>query len=227
MVVRFPVPVICVVGGSGSGKTSLLERLIPELRSRGLRVGVVKHAPAGFRIDPEGKDSYRLREAGAEVVIVSSDGELVCFTSSSGSLYEIVSTFMGGVDLVLVEGFRRERAPKILVGGMIEGIRTEELIASVGEEVEGVRSFSPEDVNGITQLILDFVRKSEQPPSVELEVNGKRVPLNRFAARVVRNVVRGLISSLHGVGEPREVRLRIDYGTHIAPREAGEEVSHG
>src|SRR5690625_3941517 len=65
-------PILAIVGHSGSGKTSLLEQLLPILTSRGLRVGLIKHAHQGFEMDQPGKDSYRLRSAGARQVMVAS-----------------------------------------------------------------------------------------------------------------------------------------------------------
>ncbi len=66
------IPVICFVGNSGSGKTSLLEQVVRELKRLGYRVAVVKHAPHGFDIDPVGKDSWRFTQAGSDVVVLSS-----------------------------------------------------------------------------------------------------------------------------------------------------------
>ena len=68
--------IIAVVGKSSSGKTTLIERLIPELKKRGYRIGSVKHAHHGFQIDKKGKDSYRHRAAGADVVVVASPDEI-------------------------------------------------------------------------------------------------------------------------------------------------------
>jgi len=65
-------PIISIAGKSGSGKTTLIEKIIPELKKRGYKVGTVKHAYHGFDLDQKGKDSWRHKEAGADMVIVSS-----------------------------------------------------------------------------------------------------------------------------------------------------------
>jgi len=111
-------PIVSIVGKSNSGKTTLIEKLIPLLRARGLRVGTVKHDAHSFDVDHPGKDSWRHREAGASFVALSS-AERVFLTRkvlAQPSLEELVAdSFAGHVDLVLTEGFKRAGAPKIEV----------------------------------------------------------------------------------------------------------------
>ncbi|MBI4472863.1 MAG: molybdopterin-guanine dinucleotide biosynthesis protein B, partial [Acidobacteria bacterium] len=77
---RTPVPILCFVGRSNSGKTTLIERLVPELVRAGYKVATVKHAGHGFDLDTEGKDSWRHKRAGASSVIVLSNGSLAMFS---------------------------------------------------------------------------------------------------------------------------------------------------
>ncbi len=104
---------------SGTGKTTLLEQLIPALKSRGLRVAVIKHAHHDFDIDQPGKDSHRLRQAGAQQMLVASHQRsalITEFAAGAGhpSLPLLVQQLdMAALDLVLVEGFRHEPIPKI------------------------------------------------------------------------------------------------------------------
>ena len=112
--------VLSIIGKSKSGKTTLIEKLIPELKSQGFRVGTVKHAHHGFEIDHPGKDSFRHREAGAEIVVLSSKDKIAVQrnTQKELSLNEIVQTyFPADLDVVLVEGFKDEHGLKIEVGG--------------------------------------------------------------------------------------------------------------
>ena len=109
--------VMSIVGKSGSGKTTLLERLLPELRRRGLRVGVLKHHHHMSSFDTPGKDTYRLAEAGAELVVGASPVQVAVFhrTEGSADLDAVIATHFADVDLVLTEGYKRGAYPKIEV----------------------------------------------------------------------------------------------------------------
>jgi molybdopterin-guanine dinucleotide biosynthesis protein B len=109
--------VLGLVGWSGSGKTTLLVALLPLLRARGLRVSTVKHAHAGFDMDRPGKDSHRHREAGAHEVLVAGAGRWALLHEIAGdepSLPDLLAR-LDPVDLVLVEGFKTHRFPKLEV----------------------------------------------------------------------------------------------------------------
>jgi len=114
---NFSTPVLGLVARSGTGKTTLLSRLIPILNERGLKVGLIKHSHHDFETDQPGKDSYRLRKAGASpVVLVSKYRRAMITELSSGepTLDEQLHCFPeGSVDLILVEGFKHEAFPKI------------------------------------------------------------------------------------------------------------------
>ena len=112
--------ILSIIGKSKSGKTTLIEKLIPELNSRGFRVGTVKHAHHGFEIDHPGKDSFRHREAGAETVVLYSKDKIAIQRNiqEKMSLNEIIQTyFPANLDVILVEGFKEEQGLKIEVGG--------------------------------------------------------------------------------------------------------------
>ena len=131
--------IIAVVGKSKSGKTTLIERLIPEIKKRGYKVGSVKHAHHGFDIDQKGKDSYRHRAAGADVVVVASPDEIAMVKKIEHDSLDNLAAFFGGVDLVLVEGYKRTKHPKIEVFDQRShtaplGLNNEELIAFVSDD---------------------------------------------------------------------------------------------
>lgn len=109
---------IGLAGWSGSGKTTLLTRLIPELASRGVAVSTLKHAHHEFDVDRPGKDSHAHRQAGARQVLVSSARRWALMTELRGTpeanLPELLARF-DPVDLVIIEGFKRDPHPKIEV----------------------------------------------------------------------------------------------------------------
>jgi len=112
------LPVLGFAAYSGTGKTTLLRKLIPILNRQGLRIGVIKHAHHKFDIDQPGKDSFELRKAGAERVLVGSRKRwaLVVETECGDepSLRDLLACMpANGLDLLLVEGFKRENFPKI------------------------------------------------------------------------------------------------------------------
>lgn len=116
-----PLPVVGFVGASGSGKTTLIAAVLPLFRSAGLRVAVLKHARRGFQLDHPGKDSYRVREAGASQVLIASRAGWALLGEFDGGLEEPPFRHLLGrfdrdrVDVVLAEGFAGESYPKVEV----------------------------------------------------------------------------------------------------------------
>ena len=111
-------PVVSIVARSGTGKTTLLEKLIAELKSRSYRVGAVKHDAHSFDIDHEGKDSWRLTRAGADTMLITSPEKIAMVRKNSRpepELAEIVAAYCDDLDIVLSEGFKRSAVPKIEV----------------------------------------------------------------------------------------------------------------
>jgi len=111
---RHPMPVLSFVGRSGSGKTTFLEKLIPLLVARGHRVGALKHTHHSVEIDKPGKDSYRLREAGAVEVVTHAPNLLALIRKQSTDLpLEEVLSYFRETDIVLVEGYKGAGLPRI------------------------------------------------------------------------------------------------------------------
>ncbi|MFK8027887.1 MAG: molybdopterin-guanine dinucleotide biosynthesis protein B [Gammaproteobacteria bacterium] len=114
-----PTPLIGFCAFSGTGKTTLLTKLIPILSQRGIRLAVIKHAHHNFDVDHEGKDSYQLRHAGAAQMLISSSRRWALMTELSESqtelsLPDLVSNIDHvNIDLILVEGFKKLSFPKI------------------------------------------------------------------------------------------------------------------
>ena len=109
-------PLFGVVGWKNSGKTTLMVGLVGELTKRGLAVSVIKHAHAKFEIDHEGRDSFRMREAGACQVALSSPRRFALMRELGDApemSFADILAYAGKCDLVLVEGYKRENFPKI------------------------------------------------------------------------------------------------------------------
>jgi molybdopterin-guanine dinucleotide biosynthesis adapter protein len=144
-----------LAGWSGSGKTSLLVRLLPELSRRGLRVSTVKHAHHGFDVDQPGKDSWEHRNAGAVEVMVSSTRRWALMhehrDAPEASLEELLS-HMTPVDLVVVEGYKTHPHPKLEVHRAIVG---KPLLCHDDPYIVAIAADAPLDGLKIPRLDLD------------------------------------------------------------------------
>jgi len=109
--------VVAFVAKSNTGKTTLLEKVILELQQRGYRIGAIKHDAHSFDIDHPGKDSHRLAAAGAVTMLITSPEKLALIKKHTETppLEKLVETYFGDVDIVLTEGFKRSKLPKIEV----------------------------------------------------------------------------------------------------------------
>ena len=112
-------PVVSIVAKSGTGKTTLLVKMIAELKLRGYRVGAVKHDAHRFDIDHKGKDSWRLTQAGADTTLITSPEKIALVKQLPGGdeppLAETIVTYCGDLDILLTEGFKHSSMPKIEV----------------------------------------------------------------------------------------------------------------
>ena len=157
-----------MTGWKNSGKTVLVERLVAEITGRGLTVSTLKHAHHGFDVDQPGKDSHRHRAAGASQVLVASGRRWALMTELRGGpepCLDALVARLDPVDLVLVEGYKRDRHPKIEVR---RAATAQDLIAAGDETVEAVASdvplaglavpvFDLDDVPAIADFILTRV----------------------------------------------------------------------
>ena len=155
------VPILSFVGRSNSGKTTLIERVIPELVRAGYKVATVKHAGHGFDLDTEGKDSWRHKQAGASSVVIISKSSLAMFADVSDhmNVEDVRERYLdASYDLILAEGWRSEGYPKIVVVRDQIGevpVSQDGLLAVVSNKpVEtSVPLLDPDDVAGVAALI--------------------------------------------------------------------------
>ncbi len=111
------MPLVSFAGPSGTGKTTLLEGVIATLKQRGHRVGAVKHDAHRIELDTEGKDSWRLRQAGADVTLLMGRDQLAWFGTDRPppDLRQVAELLAADADIVLVEGFRSAGLPTVVV----------------------------------------------------------------------------------------------------------------
>ncbi len=152
-----------VVGYSGSGKTTLIEKLIPALRKRGIRLAVIKHTSHHHELDKPGKDSFRLRQAGAEAVVVSSPKMVAMFreVEREWSITRLLRHLPRKVDLVIAEGFRNSKHPclEVFRRGFSPDLKCRDhrqLLAVVGDDPGDleVPLFHRDAVRAITEFLL-------------------------------------------------------------------------
>jgi molybdopterin-guanine dinucleotide biosynthesis protein B len=160
------VRLIGLAGWSGAGKTTLMTRLIPELAARGVAVSTLKHAHHAFDIDRPGTDSYAHRSAGARQVLVASANRWALMTELRGAAEPKLGDLLrrlDRVDLVIVEGFKRDAHPKLEVHRAANGkpwIHPEDpFVAAVAADVPPSGRVLPfahlDDIGAIAGLVLD------------------------------------------------------------------------
>jgi len=205
--------IVSIVGKSKAGKTTLIEKLIRELKSRGYQVATIKHAPQGMSFDEPSKDSWRHIQAGSEATAVSSRDKVVLIkpVTHDITLDEIAHFFGEDYDIILTEGFKQGSAPKIEVhrrqaGPPLSGIK--KLIAIATDETleTKTRQFSLEDIKGLADFLEEGFIKPQRE-RVSLYVNNVPVSLSAFPREIITNVVLGLASSLKGVGKVRSLKI--------------------
>lgn len=162
------IPVVGLAGYSGSGKTTFLEKLITELKSRSYCVGVIKHAHHPVAFDQTYKDTWRHSQAGADVVALAApNGVSMVRKFADEPNPEQVIAMIDGVDLIIIEGYKRGKWPKIEVyqQRVTERpvIHADELLAVVSDapaEHAAVPSFGLDDAAGVADLIERLIIKT-------------------------------------------------------------------
>jgi molybdopterin-guanine dinucleotide biosynthesis adapter protein len=162
-------PIVAFVGRSNSGKTTLIERVIPELVRAGYKVATVKHTGHGFDLDTEGKDSWRHKRAGASSVVVLSKGSMAMFADVSDQMRveDVRDRFLDHTyDLIIAEGWKHEGYPKIVIIRDQVGeipVSTEGLLAVVSDKPVDLQVplFGLDDVVGVAAFIMQQFPRSQ------------------------------------------------------------------
>jgi molybdopterin-guanine dinucleotide biosynthesis adapter protein len=205
-------PIVAFIGRSNSGKTTLIEKLLRELKSRGYRAATIKHSSRDLVFDKPGGDSWRQLQAGSETAIVAGTSRLMLIKPISAQTgpEEIARILGEDLDIILAEGFKKSRVPKIEVHRQDIGpplTNISKLIAIVTDEPLPVatRQFSPDDAPGLADLLeKDFIQPDRERTIVY--VNNKPLTLHDFPKEIVSNVVLSVISTFKGVAGSKAVR---------------------
>jgi molybdopterin-guanine dinucleotide biosynthesis protein B len=215
------VPVIAIVGKSGSGKTVIMEKLIAEFKARGYRVGAIKHAHQMVELDAPGKDTWRYSQAGSDAAVVSSPSRITIFKSfdREPSLEETALLLGDGYDLILAEGFKKSRVPKIEVCATINAAEMvcaeAELAAVISDDALPLKipRFGREQVKDIAAFIEQELL-AKMPADMAVMVNGKAVFLKRFVKDIIASSILAMLGTLKSVGIIRiaQVSIRTDNG---------------
>lgn len=209
-------PLISIVGKSRSGKTTLMEKLISELRIRGYRVATVKHSSRRITFDKPGKDSWRHIRAGSEATAVSSLNQLVLIKPlTKDATLDIIARLLGEeYDIILAEGFKQSNTPKIEVhrreiGTPLSMIKKLIAIATDEPLETKTKQFSLKDIKGIADLLENgFIKPQKE--RISIYVNNNPISLGAFPKNIIANTIVAMVSSLKGVGNigNLEVSLR-------------------
>jgi len=213
------IPILSVVGKSDSGKTTLIEKLVPELTRRGYRIATVKHDVHGFEVDREGKDSWRHKQAGAHTVVISSPNKIALIrdVEKDLTLDEIREKLIQDVDLILSEGYKKDVQPKIEIFRKEKHkellcTKEDHLVAIVSNQKfnVGVPCFDLEDMEGLSNFIEKEFLKSKREREVSLNVDGRPIPLTPFVGDFLTKTIKGMVSSLKGCETSNRIEIYIE-----------------
>lgn len=204
-------PIISVVGRSKSGKTTVVEKLVAELKRRNYRVASIKHARE-IHFEP-GKDSERHLAAGSEAVAVVTDERLIMIkpVAPGTGLDELARSLGEDYDIIIIEGFKQEDVAKIevhraTVGPPLENLKRVTAIITDEPLKAPSRQFSFEDTEGLADLVEQgFIAPQSQ--RLALYINGEPLPLTIFPRRAIAGLLLGMVSSLKGVAKVNSLMI--------------------
>ncbi|MGI2335647.1 MAG: molybdopterin-guanine dinucleotide biosynthesis protein B [Dehalogenimonas sp.] len=211
-------PIVAFVGHSESGKTGYLERLLPELRRRGLKVASVKHVPQHYHADNPQKDTERHLAAGAlATVACARDAMVLTRPIEAAPELEDIGLMLGDeFDLIIAEGFKQSGVPKVEVwrqgiGMPLEGI-TSRVAVVTSDKYPGTtpRIFPLDDVTPMA----DFLENSyvlPQQQRVGLLINGQELKLSAFPREFITNMTQAMVASLKDVPVVKWLEIRLKY----------------
>ncbi|BDP35165.1 TPA: bifunctional molybdopterin-guanine dinucleotide biosynthesis adaptor protein MobB/molybdopterin molybdotransferase MoeA [Vibrio parahaemolyticus] len=220
------IPIIGFAAYSGTGKTTLLEALLPKLTEAGLRIGMLKHAHHNFDVDKPGKDSYRLRKAGASQMLIASRNRFALMTETPEAEAEfeyLLTRFdKDKLDVVLVEGCKNIAFPKIELHREEVGkpwlYPHDDNIIAIASDTAELDSELPQmninDLDAIAQFVLQYVQEAKAPKSKE-----KDAACCDTLSPAFLSVVQGqekILSLVNTVSEIEACKIENAYGRVLA-----------
>ncbi len=228
------VPVIAFVGPSGSGKTQLITQLVAAFKAKGYRVGAIKHTHHDFEIDCEGKDSFKMRQAGAGSVLITSAYKIALIkeTQEEPKLEELAARYFGDVDIVLAEGFSQSQAPKIFVSKLasVQVNKLRNLVALVTDDPkmrkssQGIPVFSFDEIEKLADFLEASTIQHLRPQAVKAKIakNEGSMRIMALKYQVLKEAQKEL-QSLIGLGlYQAESEALKDYLRELQSRYTGE-----
>ncbi|MGC8860266.1 MAG: molybdopterin-guanine dinucleotide biosynthesis protein B [Thermoplasmata archaeon] len=226
-------------GPSNSGKTETITRLVKHFSGKNYRIATIKHISGEFSIDSEGKDTWKMGNSGAELVIASSDNETT-FIFKKGmdprKILQMINSF-DDFDLILIEGFKS--VPWIKKVKFGEGESKENTVIDFNGDLGSLISYIERELEiekivkklpnfncgecgfktcrDLAEKILNNERRLEDcryynPEAVmHIEVNGREIYLSPFVQNIVKNTITGMLSSLKGVGKVESLNIRMKF----------------
>ena len=183
-------------GYSNTGKTTVMEYLIKELTDRGFKVAAVKTTDKPISLDTEGKDTWRFAQKGAKIIALSTPVETSYILKQKNDFLSILNhvNHLNDVDVVLIEGARDPGIQKIRFGNT--PIRENTVFTYDGNNEKTL------------EFILNKIKEEKHmDESIELKVNGKKIPLSKFPREFIIQTIVGMVKPLRGVDEVKEVEL--------------------
>ena len=180
-------------GESGTGKTSLIVKLIKRLSEEGYKIATVKITDKKIGVDTKGKDTWKYGESGSKLTVLSSPIETDYMLKENKSMAEIIQHIkeLGEYDLILVEGARDKNIPKIRIGNTPE---RENTLLTYADDFEAIIYLIKNELNKVAKNMKE----------ISIRVNGKQIPLTEFPSDIIKNTIIGMLKSLKGVDEKIE-----------------------
>jgi molybdopterin-guanine dinucleotide biosynthesis adapter protein len=209
--------IVGVVGRSGVGKSTLAVKIIKELKSRGHKVGAVKHTTHKIDIDQPGKDSNLMHDAGACAVAISSKDKTAMYmdTESEWSPAEIAVRLFPEVDIVVVEGFGGSPMPRIAVlrKGACEELHVKKGLIGIVADFDvdtDIPVFTFDQVPDITDLFENYIKTKGPKRDAYLFVNGEKIFIKPFIKDFFLKTISAMVDTLKGTGDAKRIEILID-----------------